>query len=180
VRTAEIDKHRKEASDMKKILLVGVLAVFVLSACNTSATSMPDAIITPVSLSTKTPILPTSTLAAPPTSAPITEQPDSFEYPSVAEALADLKTRGDVSIEVSQGWTIVTEADGLTTWSFTPSDHPAYPAVSKRILYEDQDGWHIKMNVRCEAEKAACDQFVRDFEALNEQMLQYIEQQKKP
>jgi alkanesulfonate monooxygenase SsuD/methylene tetrahydromethanopterin reductase-like flavin-dependent oxidoreductase (luciferase family) len=139
-----------------------------------------DAIITPVSLSTKTPILPTSTLAAPPTSAPITEQPDSFEYPSVAEALADLKTRGDVSIEVSQGWTIVTEADGLTTWSFTPSDHPAYPAVAKRILYEDQDGWHIKMNVRCEAEKAACDQFVRDFEALNEQMLQYIEQQKKP
>jgi len=165
---------------MEKTLFVSFLMVLVFSACSTAATSVPVVINTPVSLPTKTPILPASTLAVTPTSAPIAEQPDSFEYPSVAKALADLKTRSDVSIEVSQGWTIVTEADGLTTWSFTPPDHPAYPAVAKRTLYQDQDGWHIKMNVRCEAGKAACDQFVRDFEALNQQMLQAIQQQKKP
>jgi hypothetical protein len=36
------------------------------------------------------------------------------------------------------------------------------------------------MDVLCEAEKAACDQFVKDFEALNEQMRQAIEQQNSP
>jgi hypothetical protein len=163
---------------MKKTLFVGVLMVLILPACNTSATAVPDGINTPGSLPTQTPIPLRSTLAV--SAAPNTEQPDSFEYPSVAKALASLKTRSDVSIEVSQGWTIVTEADGLTTWSFTPPDHRAYPAVAKRTLYQDQDGWHIKMNIRCEAEKAVCDQFVRDFEALNQQMLQAIEHQKKP
>ncbi len=163
---------------MKKILLVGVLTVFVLSACSIPATSAPDPIDTPAS--SQTPIPSATTLESSPTSAPIAEQPGSFEYSSVAEALADLKTRDDVSIEVSQGWTIVTEADGITTWSFTPSDHPAHPAVAKRILFEDQDGWQIKMNILCESDKAACDQFARDFEALNEQMRQYIEQQQSP
>src|SRR5688572_14787127 len=148
---------------MKKNLLVVVLTVFVLSACSTPATSVPDPIDTQVSVPTETPILPASTITASQTFAPITEQPNSFEYSSVAEALADLKTRDDASIEVSQGWTIVTEADGLTTWSFTPSDHPAHSAVAKRVLYQDQDGWHIKMDIHCEAEKAACDQFVREF-----------------
>jgi hypothetical protein len=173
-------KNWKGASDMKKTFLVGVLTVFVLSACSTPATSVPDPIYTQVSLPTETPVPSATTLQPSATSAPLPEQPSSFEYSSVAEALADLKTRDNVSIEVSQGWTIVTEADGLITWSFTPSDHPAHPAVAKRTLYEDQDGWHIKMDVHCEAEKAACDQFVRDFEALNEQMLQYIQQQQSP
>jgi len=150
---------------MIRSLLVGVLIVFVLSTCSTIATAVPASTATPVSLPTET---------------PISEQPSSLEFSSVAEALAGLKTRDNVSIEVSQGWTIVTEADGLTTWSFTPSNHPAHPAVAKRVLYEDQDGWHIKMDILCEAEKAACDQFVKDFDALNEQMRQAIEQQKSP
>jgi len=163
-----LDKNciqQKGVSDMIRSLLVGVLMVFVLSACSTPVTSVPAPTNTPVSL---------------PTEAPVSEQPSSLGYSSVEEALADLKTRDNVSIEVSQGWTIVTEADGLTTWSFTPSNHPAHPAVAKRVLYEDQEGWHIKMDVLCEAEKAACDQFVKDFEALNQQMRQAIEQQKSP
>jgi hypothetical protein len=164
---------------MRKIWFV-VVAIFVLSACGNSETSAPTPTVIPVSLPSKTPTLPTATPAPSATSAPIPEQAGSFDYSSVAEALDDLKTRDDVTIDVSQGWTIVTEADGLTTWSFTPSDHPAHPAVAKRALYQDQGGWHIKMSIRCEAEKAACDQFVRDFEALNEQLIEYIEQQKSP
>ena len=150
---------------MIRVLFIGVLMIFVFSACSTPATSVPASIDTPLSLPTET---------------PIPEQPSSFEYSSVAEAFAALKTRDNVSIDVSQGWTIVTEADGLTTWSFTPQNHPAHPAVAKRVLYEDQDGWHIKMDILCEAETAACDQFLKDFEALNEQMRQAIEQQKSP
>jgi hypothetical protein len=145
---------------MKDIVLVSILMIFILSSCG-NATTETSAVFT----------------ASPVTE---TEQPGSFEYSSVAEALADLKARSDVSIEVSQGWTIVTEAEGSTTWSFAPENHPAYPAVAKRRIFQDQNGWQIDMDIRCEAEKAACDQFVREFDALNEQMRQFIEQQNSP
>ena len=162
------------------MLFIGVLMVSVLSACSSSAASRPSPTDAPVSLSTDTPIPFTATPELPSTAAPLPEQPSGVEYSSVAEALADLKTRDDVSIQIIQGWTIVTEADGLTNWSFTPRNHPAYPAVAKRVLYRNQDGWHLKMDVLCDAEPAACDQFVRYFEAINEPMYQYIEQQQKP
>jgi hypothetical protein len=150
---------------MIRCLLVGIIIIIVHSACTTSATSVPAFTDMPAALANET--------SVPAQSSPLA-------YSSVAEALADLKTRENISIEVSQGWTIVTETDGLTTWSFTPTNHPAHPAVAKRVLYEDQAGWHIKMDILCEAEKAACDQFVKDFETLNEQMRQAIEQQKSP
>ena len=150
---------------MRRGYFAGILIVFAISACSSPATSGSPSIDAPTS---------------PPTETPIPEQASSLGYSSVAEALADLKTRDNVSIEVSQGWTIVTEADGLTTWSFTSPNHAAHPAVAKRTLYQDQEGWHIKMDVLCEAEKTACDQFIKDFQALNEQMRQAIEQQKSP
>jgi hypothetical protein len=159
-----------------RMLLIGVFMVSILSACSRSAASLPGPTDAPISLSTDTSSPFTATLEPPSTAAPLPEQPGGFEYPSVAEALADLKTRDDVSIEVLQGWIIVREADGLTNWSFPPPDHPAYPAVAKRVLYRDQAGWHLKMDVLCEAEQAACDQFERYFGAINEPMYQYIEQ----
>ena len=141
---------------------IGILMVSVLSACS----NPPD---TPV-LGTATPELPSIT-ASP------SEQSGDVVYSSVAEALADLKTRDDVSIKVLQDWTIATAADGLTTWSFVPPDHPAHPAVAKRVLYRDQDGWHLKMDILCEADTPACDEFVRHFEALNEPIYQMIDRQ---
>jgi hypothetical protein len=116
---------------------------------------------------------------AQPTTAP-TDLPEAsastIGYPSVAAALAALQAREDVTVEVQEGWTIVTEADGLTTWSFTPAGHPAHPAVAKRVLDQENGSWLINMDILCEADQAACDQFVRDFEALNEQMRQFIQQ----
>jgi len=141
---------------------------------------MPGPTEAPISLSTDTPIPFTAIPEHPSATALLPEQPGGIEYSSVAEALADLKTRDDVSIEVLQGWIIVKEADGLTNWSFTPPNHPAHPAVAKRVLYRDQEGWHLKMDVLCEAEQSACEQFVRYFEAINAPMYQYIEQQQKP
>lgn len=158
-----------------RILFIGVLMFSVLSACSSPAASMPSPTDAPVSRSADTP---TPELSS--TVASLPEQPGGLEYSSAAEALADLKSRDDVLIDVLQGWTIVTEADGLTTWSFTPPDHPAFPAVAKRVLYRDQDGWHLKMDILCDAETAACDQFVTYFEALNEPIYQLIEQQQKP
>ncbi len=137
-----------------RMLFIDVLTVSVLAACSSSTDSVPSPTHTLIPL--------TATAATVPT------QTDGLEYSSVTEALADLKTRDDVSITILQGWTIVTEADGLTNWSFPPPDHPAFPAVAKRVLYRDQDGWHLTLDVLCEAKASDCDEFVRYFESLNE------------
>jgi len=159
------------------MLLICFLLVSVLSACSNVSTPTPGPTDRPVSLSTNTSIPFTATAAPGSTSAPLPTQPDGIEYPSVAKAFAELKTKGGVSIQVLQGWTIVTEADGLTHWSFAPPEHLAYPAVAKRFFYRDQDGWHLKMDILCEAEPVACDEFVRYFEALNEPIYQLTEMQ---
>jgi hypothetical protein len=164
------------------MFLTGVLMLSVLSACSSAARraygrqSVPGPTDVPTSPSGDTSSPVAATLEPASTAVPLPEQPGGVEYPSVAAALADLKTRDDVSIEVLQGWIIVREADGLTNWSFPPADHPAYPAVAKRVLYRDQEGWHLKMDVLCEAEPAACAQFASYFEAINEPLYQYIEQ----
>lgn len=113
---------------------------------------------------------------------PLPESSNSLEYASVAEALADLKAKEDANMEISDGWTLITEADGATWWAFAPSDDPAYPSVAKRVFYLDesgrfitQDGRFVTMNILCEANKVACDQFAKDFEVLNENMRQEIE-----
>lgn len=165
---------------MLRILFTGILLVSVLSACSKPASSIPGSGDAPVSYSTDKPIPLTASAGLSSTPAPLSAQAEAIEYSSVAEALAALKTRAAVSIEVLQGWTIATEPDGSTTWAFAPPDHPAFPAVAKRVLYRDEDGWHLKMDVLCEAEPAACDQFVRHFEALNEPIYQFIEQQQEP
>ena len=167
-------KHGKRVSILMRMLLIAILVLSVLSACSGGlAGSLPSPTDVPTSISTATPELSSTTDSS-------QDQPRGIPYSSVAEALADLKTRKGFSVQVMQGWTIVKEADGLTNWSFVPSDHSAYPAVAKRALYRDQDGWHLKMHVLCEAEKLACEQFVRDFEAINGPMYQYIEQQQAP
>ena len=157
-----------------KMLYICVLLVAVLSACSSSATSPPSPAQASVSTDTPTPFTATPELSA--TAASLPTEPSGVEYSSVAEVLAGLKARDDVSIEVLQGWIIVKAKDGLMNWSFPPADHPAYPAVAKRVIYRDQDGWHLKMDVLCEAERAACDEFIRYFEAINAPMHQYIAQ----
>ena len=155
-----------------RIVFIGILVASVLSACSSFGTSIGSPIDTPIPF-TPTPEPP---LMVTPLPTPSIE----IEYASVAEALVGLKSRDDVYIEILQGWTIVREANGSTNWSFPPSDHPAFPAVAKRVLYRDQNGWHLEMDILCEAEPAACDEFVRYFEMVNEPMYQYIEQQQKP
>ena len=125
-------------------------------------------------------IIPTCS-AQPVTEAPgptitLTEEPTStIGYPSVADALSALQAREDVFISMEDGWTIITEPGGLTIWSFSPPDQPAYPAVAKRVFYQEEGAWFIKMDVRCEARKTACDQLQQDFEALNESMREAME-----
>ena len=142
---------------MRYLFVAVILAlVFIIPTCSPNqATKAPEPTETTVTL---------------------TEEPAStIGYPSVVAALNALQTREDVNISVEGGWTIITEPGGLTIWSFSPPDQPAYPAVAKRTFYQEAGAWYIKMDVRCEAEKAACDQLQRDFEALNENMRKAME-----
>lgn len=103
----------------------------------------------------------------------------SIGYPSVAAALGGLRARKDVSVSVQGGWTVITEQDGLTLWSFTPENHPAHPAVVKRQMVQKDGAWYVNMNALCEATKSACDKLIEDFKVLNERMRQSIEQSKR-
>ena len=106
----------------------------------------------------------------------VSEASNQIEYSSVAEALAELSKKEGVQINVSQGWTVITEDKGttITMWSFAPREQPTYPAVAKRVFYVEQSGWYVEMSILCEANKEACDKFNQDFVNLNEEMRRYI------
>lgn len=105
------------------------------------------------------------------------ELSEKIEFTTVAEALAMLSKKKDVTINQPEGWTIITETrpSTIAMWSFAPKTHPAYPAVAKRVFYEEQKSWYVKMTILCEASKDVCNKFVQDFEDLNEEMRKYIQ-----
>lgn len=99
---------------------------------------------------------------------PLTESATSdIGYPDVATALAALRQKPGVTFTVDKGWTIATEQEPMTLWSFAPPGHPAYPAVVRRTVTEEGGSIKLGMSVQCEASKAACDDLVREFERLN-------------
>src|SRR4051794_25827629 len=59
----------------------------------------------------------------------------SIGYASVQDALDTLKTKPGVQINVTKpdAWTTVNEP-GNVQWSFTPTNHSAYPAVVRREI----------------------------------------------
>jgi hypothetical protein len=101
-------------------------------------------------------------------------------YPTVAAALEALQKRADVRISRQGGWTIVDDRGSLTLWSFAPDGHPAHPAVVRRKIVEEQGQIFVRMNVLCEASKAACDALVADFNKLNQQMADDLNRRKQP
>jgi hypothetical protein len=100
---------------------------------------------------------------------PLPESSESnIGYGTVAEALASLQSRNDVSVSTNRGWTIVIDEKHYTVWSFAPKTYAAYPAVVKRsVKPRPGGGSDINTSVLCEASKEACDQLVREFDALN-------------
>lgn len=100
-----------------------------------------------------------------------------IEYSSVEEAFSELSKKEGIELSVSQGWTVITEDNNtsITMWSFAPVEHPAYPALAKRVFYIEQNGgWYVVMGILCEADKESCDKFNQDFVDLNEEMQKYI------
>ncbi len=106
---------------------------------------------------------------------PIPESQDSsIGYPSVPEALAALRADKGISESERGGWLIFADKAHNTIWSFTPTTHPAHPSAVRREAVEKDGSIYVQMSVLCQADKVACDQLVRDFQQLNEQMRQAI------
>jgi hypothetical protein len=116
-------------------------------------------------LSANCPNYPTAAVQKPP---PLEEQRGSFEYPSVADALAALRVKPGVILSTENGWTIATDKKDFMIWSFTPAGNPAHPSVVKRHVVAKADGTTLEMEIRCEAAKEPCDDLVRAFQQLNE------------
>jgi hypothetical protein len=103
---------------------------------------------------------------------PLAEQPgSSVGYPTVVAALRGVRSRPGVEFSSQAGWTVASDNASATLWSFAPAGDPAYPAVVKRQIVPEGGGSSLKMDILCESTKAACDNLVREFQKLNEQML---------
>lgn len=120
-------------------------------------------------LSAHCPNYPSSELQALSAPLPEADRP-TIGYASVGEALTALKARRDVTFTVQNGWTVVTDPAEATVWSFPPKGHPAYPSAVKRQIENGSTGASVNMSIQCEASKSACDDLVRSFETLNQQM----------
>ena len=99
--------------------------------------------------------------------APLPESDTSIEYQTVSDALTALRAKPGVVFTPENGWLIATDEKAYSIWSFAPRDYPAYPAVVKRWVIPKQVGSEARMDVLCEASKAACDDLVRTFAKMN-------------
>ncbi len=106
----------------------------------------------------------------------LTAHPDvRIEYSSPEEAMAALQANPNVSFREQNGWTVADDPQNHTLWTFTPEDHPAHPAVAKRVLYERDGGVWINTGLLCAAGPDICGQLVEDFRALDQQVRREFE-----
>ena len=111
-----------------------------------------------------------------PASGPIPETGKGVGYASPAAALAALRAKPGVSISEQGGWTIAEDRNSSTLWSFTPASHPAHPSAVRRQFVNENGQLNLEMTISCRAGKKVCDALVRDFEALNKQMIKFIQE----
>jgi hypothetical protein len=92
-------------------------------------------------------------------------------YPTAEAALAALRAKPGVTFAAQDGWTIATDDADNAVWSFPPEHDPAYPAVVRRRMTPGAKGsLNVQMDVLCSASKTACDDLVRAFERMNEEV----------
>ena len=120
-------------------------------------------------------ILVAATVSAQP--APLPESAhSSIEYESPGAAYRALRADPGVQFRTQDGWVIANDPARSTVWTFSPQGDPAFPAVVKRHVIERDGQLMLNMGVLCGASKAVCDDFVRRFQRLNEDMARSIRQ----
>lgn len=117
-----------------------------------------------------------------PPSGPLPEQDAKLGYNTPDEALHALRKKPGVKIREQQGWTIVEEpnsSNGVALWSFAPQSHPAFPSAVKRYAYEENGAMMLRMGIICGSTKESCDALVREFQALNDRMIEDLRARKQ-
>jgi hypothetical protein len=94
-------------------------------------------------------------------------------YESPAAALAALRAKNGVVFAKQSDWLVARDTDGAN-WSFTPSDHPAYPSVGVRKLVEHEGRFYVETYLMCRAQKPACDKLHQDYVELDRRMNEAI------
>lgn len=155
------------------------------------AAAIPPPTATPAAPEPPQPSPPAAAAPAPdqptpplPAEGPLPEVTDSaIGYASPEEALAALRLKPGAKLSEQDGWTIVQDAEDarhIALWSFTPPGHPAHPAMVKRTFYEEGGRVWMTMEVRCGAGKRACDDLVRQFQALDDALTRAVRSQVRP
>ncbi len=107
--------------------------------------------------------------AAPPAPLKETDHND-IGYPNPDAALAGLKAKPGTQVSAKDGWTVINDPSDGALWSFPPPGHPAYPSAVKRTPVQKDGQVILNLQVICGAGKAACDDLVRSFQALDNQV----------
>lgn len=63
-------------------------------------------------------------------------------------------------------------------WTIAEPGNPAYPTAVKRYLISEGGSMHLEMKVLCGASKEACDNMVRQFQQLNSNVVNAVQQQR--
>ena len=110
--------------------------------------------------------------------APLAESPrNPIEYASPGAALEALRADSAIRFETHEGWVVAHDEAKKAIWTFAPKGDPAYPAVVKRSLVEHDGQVMIATAIQCGASKAVCDDFVRKFIRLNQEMARAVQRQ---
>ena len=98
-------------------------------------------------------------------------QPSSIGYPTVAAALEALRSQSGSTVSLQGGWSKSSVShQSRPLWSFTPANHPAHPAAVKRKIVERDGVVGVHMTALCQAEKAACNRLIEEFQQLNDRI----------
>ena len=96
------------------------------------------------------------------------EQPVDIGYSSPAAALNALRSKPGVVITENDTWVILEDKSENALWTIAKPGNSAYPAAIKRFVINQGGTTHLEMKVLCGASKQACDNMVRQFQELNE------------
>lgn len=95
------------------------------------------------------------------------EQPNDIGYPSPEAALSALSSKPGVAVSRKEGWIILEDKREAVLWTIAKPGNPAYPTAIKRYVAHRK----LVTKVLCNASKQACDNVVRQFQALNRQVI---------
>ena len=109
---------------------------------------------------------------------PLAESPrNPIEYASPGAALDALRADPAIRFETHEGWVVAHDDAKKAMWTFAPKGDPAYPAVVKRSLVEHDGQVMVATAILCGASKPVCDDFVRKFVRLNQEMARAVQRQ---